>query len=274
MDNRSDDAPTVLAELKVAHTRRHQPTRRVAIDGTYLPTGGNAYGPALLGAVMGEYAIGIDDEQADFLPRLVAEARRGDLAVPTIALRYRLQTDVHGLDRSRHRLVIEPTCPSVVLELDTHSTATPQVIGAVMAAAAMAPTARGRAFRAIDAALARPGRLIEGVVIRRLEHGIAETWPPRPGTGPTAGTQHPNDEWIGIPAEHRWAMEVLGVRVGPVIDRSDIQQRFRRLLRLAHPDQGAETRGAAERIAELSEARDLLLAELDDLASYRTAAPA
>ena len=30
-----------------------------------------------------------------------------DSTVPRISLRYRLQTDVHGLDRSRHRIVSE-----------------------------------------------------------------------------------------------------------------------------------------------------------------------
>jgi hypothetical protein len=67
------------------------------------------------------------------------------------------------------------------------------------------------------------------------------------------------DAWRGVPAEQRWAMEVLGVRAGATLDRTDVQQRFRRLLRVAHPDQGGTTRGAAERIAELSEARALLL---------------
>jgi curved DNA-binding protein CbpA len=43
------------------------------------------------------------------------------------------------------------------------------------------------------------------------------------------------------------------------IDRKDVQRRFRRLLRMAHPDHGGEVDGAAERIAELTEARELLL---------------
>jgi curved DNA-binding protein CbpA len=54
-------------------------------------------------------------------------------------------------------------------------------------------------------------------------------------------------------------MEVLGLRAGIRIDREDVQRRFRRLLRLAHPDHGAADAGAAERIAELAEARELLL---------------
>ena len=38
----------VLAELNIRHTRRHQPTRRVALGDTYLPTSGAAFGAVLL----------------------------------------------------------------------------------------------------------------------------------------------------------------------------------------------------------------------------------
>jgi hypothetical protein len=66
--------------------------------------------------------------------------------------------------------------------------------------------------------------------------------------------------WRGVPAERRWAMEVLGLRAGMPLGRTDVQARFRRLVRLAHPDHGAARDGAAERLAELREARELLLA--------------
>ncbi len=55
-------------------------------------------------------------------------------------------------------------------------------------------------------------------------------------------------------------MEVLGVRPGTEPVRADVLARFRRLVRHAHPDHGAAGAGAAERIAELTEARELLLA--------------
>ena len=94
----------LLAELNVRHTRRHMPTRRVALDDGYLPTSGSAFGGALLGAVIAEHVPGLDEEQFDALNRLVDAARDG-LTVPRIALRYRLQTDTHGLDLSRHRII-------------------------------------------------------------------------------------------------------------------------------------------------------------------------
>jgi curved DNA-binding protein CbpA len=62
-------------------------------------------------------------------------------------------------------------------------------------------------------------------------------------------------------------MEVLGLRGGARIRRDDVQRRFRRLVRLAHPDHGAVTAGAAERIAELAEARELLLGFVDSAGS-------
>src|SRR5688572_16495476 len=93
----------LFAELNVRHTRRHMPTRRIALDGTYLPTSGAAYGSLLLSAVIAENIDALDEEQVEMLPRLLWDAREG-LSVPRIALRYRLQTDTHGLDRSRHRV--------------------------------------------------------------------------------------------------------------------------------------------------------------------------
>jgi DnaJ-class molecular chaperone len=52
------------------------------------------------------------------------------------------------------------------------------------------------------------------------------------------------------------------MRPAIALQRRDVQQRFRRLVRLAHPDQGGAEAGAAERLNELAEARDLLLGAL------------
>ncbi|MGH9032229.1 MAG: J domain-containing protein [Acidimicrobiia bacterium] len=256
----------ILAELNVRHTRRHMPTRRVALGDHYLPTSGAGYGAVLLGAVAADTAPELDPEQHDALGRFIDDARSARLAVPRIALRHRLQTDLHGLDRSRHRIVGEggggDGRPRVVLELDVHGRAAPQLIGAVMAAAAL-PSSDGRrlAFRAIDGALARPGVLPEGVVVRRLFEGVPGARPSAPGVGARRNGDAPLvDPWRSVPADRRWAMEVLGLGVEMSLERGDVQRRFRRLVRLAHPDHGATSTGAAERIAELTEARELLLA--------------
>jgi len=249
----------LLAELNIRHSRRHMPTRRIALGDAYLPLSGPGWGAVLLGAVVAEHLPELDEEQAELLPRLVHDARDG-LSVPRIALRYRLQTDTHGLDRSRHRIVSEAELgapPSIVLELDRHGAGVPQLLGAVMAAAALPPSARRTALRAIEGAIARPV-LPDGLVIRRLIEGIPGLQPFAPHS--VNGDGGGGNGWAGIPAERRWAMEVLGLGADMTVERHDVQARFRRLVRLAHPDHGASRDGAAERLAELSEARELLLA--------------
>jgi hypothetical protein len=246
----------ILAELTVRHTRRHMPTRRVALGHTYLPTHGPGHGPALLASVVAEHVVGLDEDQLEALPKLVAAAARG-LQIPRIALWYRLQTDVHGLDRSRHRLLDEGG--RLVVELDVHGAPAPQVIGAVMAAAALRSTSRRAALRAIDAAIAQPGVIPEPFLVRRLLHGVPGERPPLATAGPLDPFPDVEAGWVGVSAETRWAMETLGLRAGMRVERTDVQRRFRRLLRLAHPDHGGESDGAAERIAELTEAREMLL---------------
>ena len=249
----------ILAELVVRHTRKHMPTRRVAIGDQYLPMTGAAHGAGLLAAVVAEHVGSFDDEQLDEIPRLLHDLLHNGISVPRIALRHRLQTDVHGLDRSRHRLLEEDG--QLIVELDVHGAPGPQVVGAIMAAGAMGSSVRRRAIRAIEAAVAQPGIIPEPFLVRRLVEGIPILRPPTAGVGAVADaySEIETGSWVGVPAERRWAMEVLGLRAEMGLDRIDIQKRFRRLLRLAHPDHGGSSDGAAERIAELSEARTLLL---------------
>jgi hypothetical protein len=250
------ETPVLLAELTVRHSRRHMPTRRVALDHAYLPMTGARHGALLLSAVVAEYLAALDDEQAELLPRLLDDARRG-LSVPRIALRYRLQTDVHGLDRSRHRVLGEDG--RVVVELDVHGAPVPQVLGAVLAVSAMGSSNREAAIHAIRMVAAARFRFPDGVLLRRLEYGVPQEPPPLPGTHWKRGRPPQELEWAGVPSERRWAMEVLGLRGGMTLDRDDISRRFRRLLRDAHPDHGGARSEAAERIAELTEARDVLI---------------
>ncbi len=259
----------ILAELSVHHTRRHMPTRRVALGEQYLPMTGPAHGAGLLAAVVAEHATALDDEQREELPRLLLEINRHGIEVPRIALRHRLQTDLHGLDRSRHRLLEEEG--RLIVELDVHGAPAPQVLGAILAAGSLGSSVRTRAVRAIEAAVANPGLIPEPFVARRLLAGIPVLRPPRAGVGPVADAYSPIDtgQWVGVPAERRWAMEVLGLGATMGVDRVDVQRRFRRLLRQAHPDHGGSIDGAAERIAELSEAREVLLVDGPDSADDR-----
>ena len=215
----------LLAELNVRHTRRHMPTRRVALGEQYLPMTGAAHGAGLLAAVAAEHADALDEDQREELPRLLFDVTRHGITVPRIALRHRLQTDVHGLDRSRHRLLGEDGL--LVVELDVHGAAVPQVLGAILAAGSMGSSVRRKAVRAVEAGIAQPGVIPEPFVVRRLVAGIAVMRPPRAGVGPIEDAFSPTDtgSWVG----------------------------------LAHPDHGGDSEGAAERIAEITEARELLL---------------
>jgi hypothetical protein len=254
----------LLAELNVRHTRRHMPTRRVALDGAYLPATGPAHGVALLAAVVATNLTAVDPDLRELLARLLRDARRG-LAIPRIALRHRLQYDVHGLDRSRHRMLGEEG--KLVVELDIHGAPIPQVLGAVMGAAALHLSAREVALDAIRSVVeGRWGGLAPEVELRVVAEAM---WngirPPLAAAGEWRLGGPPEELlWRGVGPDQRWAMEVLGLRAGRGVERDDVNRRFRRLLRDAHPDSGGASAGAASRIAELTEARTILMAVATD----------
>ena len=131
-----------------------------------------------------------------------------------------------------------------------------------MAAAAMASYPRQMCLRAIAAAIERPGVLPEGITARWVTEAAQRPFEAgrRPAAA-AAGKGRPAELWWGVPADLRWAMEVFGFAPGVPPERDEILRRFRRLVRLAHPDHGAAVGGAAERIVELGEARRVLLHE-------------
>src|SRR6266851_4891974 len=130
-------------------------TRRVALGDCILPMGGTAYGAVLLAAVVAMNAHGLDEEQREALGPLLREAERG-LRIPKRALRFRLQTDMEGLAQSRHRLL--GVDGELVFEHDVHgSYPVPQILGSLMAAAAMAPYPRKLCFTAIERGLSHVG---------------------------------------------------------------------------------------------------------------------
>lgn len=245
----------LLAELNIRHTRRHMPTRRVALGDRVLPTGQPGYGPILLAAVVGANVHGADEEQAEALRPFLRQAG-GGLSIPRRALRFRLQTDTEGLALSRHRLLGEGG--KLFLELDVHGQyPVPQLLGAVMAAAALAPYPRSLALQGIAQAVEHPG-FPEGFEVRYVTEARATVPPPNGARMRRGG---PGEGWSGVPPERRWAMEVLGFGPQVAPGRDEVLRRFRRLVRLAHPDHGGAQRFAAERIVELGEARRVLLGE-------------
>jgi len=227
----------VLAEIEIRHSRAIAPTRRVALGELFLPTDPPNHGGLLLAGILGARAATLPDEERDGVDRLLWDLEyRGGVAQPR--LRHRFQTDVVGLDRSRHRLLEDDG--EVVLRLDDHGAAMPQVLGAVYAASRLASTVRPSVFRLLRRATRWEGDA-DGRLLNYLSGDEAALLAARPA------------------GDERWALEVLGFSPRSEPPRSDILRRFRSLVRDAHPDHGADVEGAGTRITELTEAKRILL---------------
>lgn len=232
---------TLLAELEVRHSRPFSPTRRVALGRLWLPTDpAPGFGGMLLAGIVaaGVSAMEDDEEVLDRLDVLLDDLQSGRRVVQPRCY-YRFQVDVHGLDRSHHRLVGDGE--HLHLDIDGHGAVLPQVLAAIYAAGQLSYAVRGQAFRLIRRATRWTGGIDE-----RLLSFLG---------GDEAGSLRrrllPNDE--------RWALSILGFPSDSEPGRSEIQKRFRQLIRDAHPDHGADTEGAGQRILELTEAKRILL---------------
>jgi hypothetical protein len=184
----------------------------------------------------------IDDEERDGLDALLAAVEQGARIVQP-RLRYRYQTDVHGLERSTHRLVGHGE--AMVLEYDDHGAALPQALAAVYAAGCLSYKARPDVFRL----LRRATRWEVGNDPRLI--------------GYLTGDEAVHATWSNPALDERWALKLLGFHADAEPARSQILKRFRTLLFEAHPDHGGDADGAGARITELSEAKRILLAEMD-----------
>ena len=227
----------LLAEIEIRHSRAIAPTRRVALGELFLPTEPPNHASVLLAGILGAFAFGLPDEERDGVDRLLWDLEyRG--RVPQPRLRHRFQSDVVGLDRSRHRLVQENGTPA--LELDDHGAGMPQVLGAIYAASKLESAVRPVVFR-----LLRRATRWEGPADDRLLSYLTGD------EAPLRAAQPLGDE--------QWALRVLGFSTRSEPPRSDILRRFRTLIRDAHPDHGAAEEGASTRITELTEAKRILL---------------
>lgn len=229
----------LLAELEVRHSRAIAPTRRVALGDLWLPTEpAPGFGGLLLAGVVAAGVSCLEDDLRDGVDRLLSDLERGrHVAQPR--LRHRFQTDVHGLDRSRHRLLGDGE--ALALEIDGHGAILPQVLASLYAAAKLGRDSRPAVFRLLRRATRWQGGADEKL-LRYLSSDEAAFRP----------WQAPGDE--------KWALTVLGFSALAEPARSEILTRFRLLVREAHPDHGAITDGAGKRIHELTEARRILLA--------------
>ncbi len=238
----------VVAELEVYHSRPIAPTRRVSVGKSLLPTDPPpGFGGILLGGIVAQNIGGIDPDLVPDLMRLTTELEE-DRRVPQPRLRYRLQEDKIGLQRSRHRLIGEGE--SLHFEFDDdHGLPAQQVLGAVYAAGRVDAAVR----HAVMGAVRRAVRW-EGTVGDDLISVLAGVGRGRPLSA--AALENPRS----------WALEILGFRAGArhgdgeaPAARAEVQSRFRQQLRSAHPDHGGDAEAAAQRITELTEARRILL---------------
>jgi hypothetical protein len=232
----------LLAELEIWHSRPIAPTRRVALGRQHLPMDpAPGFGGLLLGAVVAGH---MDELEPDVLPELstLLDDLEAGRRIAQPRLRHRFQVDHHGLAKSTHTLLGQGD--ELAFTLETEGSPASQVLGAAYAA--------GR----VD----RQHRPLVMEVLRR-----AVRW--RGGdTGPEliahlSGASHVRSRSAGAFAHPEvWALTMLGFDDGKVPAKREVQRRFRTLLRDAHPDHGGESADAAQRIADLSEARDILMA--------------
>lgn len=228
----------ILAELEVFHSRPYSPTRRLALGRRELPLEPPpGFGPLLLGGVVAVGAEELEAEDYDALLLLMSQLEHGRRIVQP-RIRNRFQTDQHGLARTVGRLIGD----GENLEFDFDGNASPlQMALAATYAAGQAPvTLRPRVFEVLRKGLRWRGPIGPSLITHLSgRHGA-----------PTLSAAAYLDP-------EQWALDLFGL--ADTASKRDIQRRFRRLVRDAHPDHGAETEGAAQRIAELTEARRILI---------------
>lgn len=230
----------LLAELHIFHSRPIAPTRRVALGRRLLPVEpAPGFGGLLLGGIVAAHIDALDEDLGEELDRLLLDLEAGR-RIPQPRLRHRFQVDRHGLARSRHRLYGHGD--ALEFEFESEGSPASQVLGAAYAAGQVDPVERRIVMDVVRRGVRWRGRV--GPELVRYLSGV------RGGSTRAARA-------FADPG--RWALGVLGFDVASTPARADVQRRFRSLLREAHPDHGASREGAADRIADLAEARRILI---------------
>jgi hypothetical protein len=231
----------ILAELEVFHSRPIAPTRRVALGNRDLPvTPAPGFGGILLGGVVAAHMPALDPDMFDDLDRLTRQLEAG-YRIPQPRLRHRLQVDRIGLQRSVHRL--RGDGEELAFELDDKGSSAQHILAAVYAAGELPLGARNRVMEAIRKAMRWTGAIDGGLVAMLSGLARHHDWSADAYRDPVS-----------------WALGVLELAGGHRPARRAVQRRFRDLVRAAHPDHGGDRGEAADRLAELSEARRILLA--------------
>ncbi len=236
----------MLARLEIYHSRAFAPTRRVALGDFHLPIAPPpGFGGILLGGIVAANIAGIDDELHAELTRLMVDLETG-ARIRQPRLRYRLQVDRVGLQRSTFALV--GGGEELAFDFDQRCAPAQAVLGALYAAGGIDPEHRHAVIATIRRAT-RWGGPVGPDLVARLGGG---------SSGPFAMGAF--DDPI------TWALEMLGFAPAESLadgfdppPRREVMARFRARLGEAHPDHGGEEQHAAQRIADLTEARRILL---------------
>lgn len=251
----------LLAELESHLSRPVAPTRRVALGRLTLPVDpAPGFGGILLGGVAARFGPDLTEDFHDEVLQLTHELEHGRrIAQPR--LRHRLQVDRVGLQACRHRLVGRGEQLSFQFDTD-RGTPAQHVLCAVYAAGTVPAPLRRSVMDTVRRGFAWRGEvddsLIGHLAGRRKVTGTGPLLDPVAWALQLLDLAGPAGRSLGD-ASQGGARPGDACQGGPGPSRSDVKRAFREQLRAAHPDHGAEDLGAAQRIAELSEARRILL---------------
>ncbi len=232
----------IVAELEIYHSRPIAPTRRLALGSRNLPVDpAPGAGGLLLAGIVANFAPEVSSDLREDLVD-VLELLHAGMKVVQPRVRHRYQSDNVGLLRSQHSLVSNGS--SLDFNFDSElGLPVQQVLGALYAAGSFPIELRRPVLDACRNALVW-GRPVDALFISDVMGG---------GEASLMDLRSWND-----PVS--WALDVLGLDGNPddTPSKRAVQRKFRSLLREAHPDHGGEGDDAAARIAELTQARDVL----------------
>jgi len=237
----------ILAELEVCHSRPIAPTRRVALGYLNLPvTPAPGMGGVLLAGIVANSINYVDAEDRESLYSLFYDLVEGCDA-KQIAVRHRFQDDLVGLTGSTQILTRVNGRFEFQFE-DGLASPVQLVLGALYAAASLAEESRASVFAAI-----RIAWLWEKPVdLEFIDHIL--NW--------NSIGRFNSSDFVAWNDPIGWALGILSIQSENFPSKRAIQKRFRSLLREAHPDQGGVEADAGDRIQQLSDARDILLAKV------------
>lgn len=279
----------ILAELEVYHSRPVAPTRRVALGRSHLPVDPPpGFGGILLGGIVAANAGAIDPDLLPDLTKLTTMIEHGQ-RVSQPRLRYRFQKDTVGLQSSTHRLVEVDDVLAFSFDDDNGDPAQ-YVLAAVYAAGQLPPRHRRAVIGTIRRAISWTGPVGPELITALAGFNTGASWSAHALTHPvewaleilgfnavSVGARSPNrnrtSEARSAPNGHgRVDGDGTAARNGAANrngngdgdgaagpSKSEIQRQYRRMLIEAHPDHGGKADGAAQRIADITEARRILL---------------